>query len=93
MIKSFGNKATKKLFEDGEVPDQGCGWEDVADVAARKLDMVDAAEKVTDLWQPPGNNFKTLDDDWCQINVNKQWRIRFRWTDDGKEQVHICDPH
>jgi proteic killer suppression protein len=93
MITSFGDEATYHLFESGNVPDQGCGWEDVADVAGRKLDMLDAAEELTDLYTPPGNRFESVEGDWYTIRINDQWRIKFQWDDGDAEFVHICDPH
>jgi toxin HigB-1 len=27
------------------------------------------------------------------IRINDQWRIVFRWTKDGAEEVEICDYH
>jgi len=27
------------------------------------------------------------------IRINKQWRITFRWTDEGAEDVEITDYH
>ena len=95
MIVSFGDEATYELFMHGTVPKKGCGWVDVADVAARKLDALDAAEQITDLWRPPGNRPEKLegDEDWYSIRINDRWRIVFQWTDDGKEAVEITDYH
>lgn len=93
MIQSFGDVVTFELFEHGETPDKGCGWEDVADVAERKLDMLDAAEELTDLYTPPGNRFESVEGDWYTIRINDQWRIKFQWDDGDAELAHICDPH
>lgn len=53
MIQSFGDRETCDLFVDGDVPAKGCGWADVSDVAERKLEMVNSAEQVEDLREPP----------------------------------------
>ncbi len=93
MILSFGDTATYELFMHGTVPDEGCGWADVADVATRKLDALDDAEKITDLWTPPGNRAKSLEDDLFSSRINDQWRIVFEWMEDGAENVEIIDDH
>jgi len=93
VILSFGDEATYELFMHGDVPDKGCGWADVVDVAIRKLDALDEAEEITDLWTPPGNRPKSLDGKLFSIRINKQWRIVFEWTEDGAENVEIVDYH
>lgn len=95
-IQSFGDEETADLFENGDVPKQGCGWKDAAEAAERKLDLLDAAEQHQDLWEPPSNEFKGVSGEgWYEISINDQWRIWFRWGDDdeGPEYVHITDPH
>lgn len=51
------------------------------------------AWKITDLWTPPGNRPKSLEDDLFSIRINDQWRIVFEWTEDGAENVEIIDYH
>ena len=58
--------------------------------------MLDAAEILTDLRVPPGNRLEKLTGDRAgqySIRVNQQWRICFRWTDAGPEDVEITDYH
>jgi len=55
--------------------------------------LLDDAEEITDLWRPPGNRPKSLDDNLFSIRINDQWRIVFEWTDDGAENVEIIDYH
>lgn len=58
--------------------------------------MLDAAEVLGDLRVPPGNRLeKPVGDRAGQysIRVNQQWRICFRWTDAGPEDVEITDYH
>jgi toxin HigB-1 len=58
--------------------------------------MLDAAEIVADLRVPPGNRLEKLAGDRAgqySIRVNQQWRICFRWTDAGPEDVEITDYH
>jgi len=58
--------------------------------------MLDAAEVLMDLRVPPGNRLEKLAGDRVgqySIRVNQQWRICFRWTDAGPQDVEITDYH
>ena len=58
--------------------------------------MLDAAEILADLRVPPGNRLEKLAGDRAgqySIRVNQQWRICFRWTDAGSEDVEVTDYH
>lgn len=58
--------------------------------------MLDAAETLGDLRVPPGNRLEKLTGDRAgqySIRINQQWRICFRWTDAGAEDVEITDYH
>lgn len=64
--------------------------------ANRKLHLLDAAPSLDALRVPPGNRFEALKGDRAgqhSIRVNDQWRICFRWTDAGPEEVEIVDYH
>lgn len=61
----------------------------------RKLQILDAATKESDLMLPPGNRFEHLEGNmagWCSIRVNRQYRLIFRWVD-GVAQSTYLDPH
>jgi len=93
MIRSFADRATERLFRDGECPAR---WRAFKDVAHRKLDMLDAAVRLDDLRSPPGNRLESLKGDRAgqhSIRINRQWRLCFRWTPDGPEAVTIVDYH
>ena len=93
MIVSFADKYTEAFFSDGTCPPR---WRTFAKVAARKLDMVDAAVALGDLRSPPGNRLEPLKGDrkgQHSIRINDQWRVCFRWTDEGPEVVEITDYH
>ena len=58
--------------------------------------MLDAAETLADVRVPPGNRLEKLAGDRAgqySIRINQQWRICFRWTDAGPEDVEIADYH
>jgi proteic killer suppression protein len=65
-------------------------------VARRKLDQVDAAERLDDLCVPPGNRLEALRSDRAgqhSIRINDQFRICFEWTPAGPANVEIVDYH
>lgn len=69
---------------------------DIQAAALRKLRMIDAANLLEDLKVPPGNHLKALAGDrngQYSIRINQQWRICFRWSGGGAEEVEICDYH
>ena len=64
--------------------------------AAAEEGRWDAADALGDLRVPPGNRLEKLSGDregQYSIRVNDQWRICFRWTDAGPEEVEIVDYH
>lgn len=58
--------------------------------------MLDSAQLLNDLRSPPGNRLEALSGDragqWS-IRINDQWRICFRWQNNGAEDVEIVDYH
>lgn len=92
MIRSFADKDTEKLWHRRRVKQ----FEVVERVARRKLEMVNAATTLTDLTVPPGNRLEPLRGDRLGqhgIRINDQFRVCFRWTEAGPEDVEICDHH
>jgi toxin HigB-1 len=69
---------------------------DIQQVALRKLFMIEAAESIGDLREPPGNRLEMLKGDmkgcWS-IRINQQWRICFRWENGNAEDIEIIDYH
>lgn len=58
--------------------------------------MLNNAATLTDLRVPPGNRLEQLRGDRAgqySIRVNQQWRICFRWSEAGPEDVQITDYH
>jgi proteic killer suppression protein len=69
---------------------------DLVAVARRKLGWLDAAAALRDLASPPGNRLESLSGDrqgQHSIRINDQWRICFRWSDGGADDVEIVDYH
>jgi len=60
------------------------------------LSALDAASVVEDLRFPPGNHLEELKGDRAglhSVRLGAQWRICFRWTDQGPADVEIVDYH
>lgn len=91
MIKSFRDKETEKLFTSGK----SRKYNNFKSVALRKLDMIDAAIRLSDLRVPPANRLEALKGNRAgqhSIRINNQYRICFIWSE-GAEQVEITDYH
>jgi len=92
MIQSFADRATAKLW-DGEFVKV---FSAIERAARRKLDMLHNAKSLDDLRALPGNRLEALAGDrrgQNSIRINDQWRICFRWTVEGPEDVEIVDYH
>lgn len=92
MIRSFCCTDTQALFTTGRCRK----FSSVARIATRKLAMLDAAQILEFLRSPPGNRLEALKGDRKarhSIRVNDQFRICFRWTVEGPEDVEIVDYH
>jgi proteic killer suppression protein len=66
----------------------------VSNVATRKLAQLDAAHTQEFLRSPPGNRLEGLQGSCAgqySIRVNDQFRLCFRWTAAGAEDVEIVD--
>jgi proteic killer suppression protein len=93
VIRSFRDDSTEAVFH-GRCPK---GFPaDIFAVARRKLGMLDAAVSLNSLMVPPGNRLEALKGNrkgQHSIRINDQWRICFRWTEVGPEEVEIVDYH
>jgi len=92
MIKSFHCKDTQALFE-GKRPRR---FKAVANVAERKLQMLDNACALEDLCSPPGNRLEALRGylkGFWRIRINDQWRLCFRFVNSDAFDVEIIDYH
>lgn len=91
-IRSFRCADTEAIYE-GKSPRR---FRNIESVAQRKLQMLDDAVDLRDLLAPPGNRLESLSGNRAgqhSIRVNDQWRICFRWTPTGPEDVEIVDHH
>ena len=96
MIRTFGDKATEDLYHGRPTRHAHRIPPDIVSSALRKLDLLDAAKKLTDLASPPGNRLEALRGllhGRYSIRINDQWRIVFRWEGGNVYEVRITDYH
>jgi len=92
MIRSFRCADTEALSKGIRVK---C-FVNIEAVARRKLRQLEIASRLEDLRVPPGNRLEALKgrrSGQCSIRVNDQWRVCFRWSDAGADDVEIVDYH
>jgi proteic killer suppression protein len=93
VIRSFADPETERIW-NGErsrkLP------QDMQDRALVRLRMLNQADTLDDLRNPPSNRLHALKDDRAgqhSISINMQWRICFVWSDGGADGVEITDYH
>jgi proteic killer suppression protein len=92
VIKTFKCADTEALSRGQPVK----RFANIAAVARRKLRQLEIAGRLDDLRVPPGNRLEALKGDRAgqhSIRVNEQFRVCFRWTASGAEDVEIVDYH
>lgn len=92
MIRSFKDADTEALFRDELVP----RFRSIERPARRRLLYLSRARVLQDLRVPPGNRLEALHGDrrgQHSIRINEQWRICFRWREDGVHDVEIVNYH
>jgi proteic killer suppression protein len=93
VILGFADVDTERFFKEGVC---AARWRSMSRVAARKLDMLDAAPSLDALRSPPGNRLEALKADRAgqfSIRINDRWRVCFVWTEGGPDRVEIIDYH
>ena len=92
MIQSFKDRKTQQLYEGQRVK----SYQGFTDQAIRRLTVLDNAESLRDLAGLTSNRLESLSGDRSgqfSIRINRQWRICFRWEEDGPHDVEITDYH
>ena len=96
MIVSFGDRATEDLYHGRRSKRVRRFPNVISRIAVRKLDMLNAAHRMIDLREPPGNHLEMLKGNlagFYSIRINDQWRVIFRWSDNGASDVSVTDYH
>jgi proteic killer suppression protein len=92
VIRSFRGDDARHIFEGG----RSRRFVNIQPVIERKLLLLDAARTLQDLASPPNNRLEALKGDrrgQHSIRVNDQYRLCFRWTRNGPEDVELVDYH
>jgi proteic killer suppression protein len=92
VIRTFRCADTQALSRGDRVK----RFVNIATVARRKLRQLEIAARLDDLRVPPGNRLEALKGDRAgqhSIRINDQFRVCFRWTAAGAEDVEIVDYH
>jgi proteic killer suppression protein len=92
VIKTFRCADTEALSKGRRVK----RFANIESVARRKLRQLQIAGRLDDLRVPPGNRLEALKGNRAgqhSIRVNDQFRVCFRWTAAGVEDVEIVDYH
>ena len=92
MIRGFKDRRTERFFTGHTVRD----FHSFRDQVVRRLTVLDNAESLRDLAVLPSNRLEAFSGDRIgeySIRINLQWRICFRWGDDGPYDVSIVDYH
>ena len=97
MIKSFRDRGTEDVFNDrrSRAARRVCP-EQIWRVARRKLEQIDSVDDLRLLSIPPANRLEVLKGDrkgFHSIRINERYRVVFRWTAAGAEEVEILDYH
>lgn len=93
MIANFANKETERIWDGNrsrKLPP------DIQSRALIKLAMIDAADFLDDLRNPPSNRLHALTGDRAgqhSVSINRQWRICFIWKGGNAHDVEIVDYH
>jgi len=93
VIVSFRNRDTELVWL-GERSRRLPPW--ILASALRRLRWLNRAVALSDLAAPRGNRLEALKGDRLRqfsIRINDQWRVCFRWTERGPENVEIVDYH
>ncbi|MDE2511299.1 MAG: type II toxin-antitoxin system RelE/ParE family toxin [Elusimicrobia bacterium] len=96
MIRSFGDRATRDIWDGENKATARAFPREFWDAAQRKLDMIHAAHDLIDLRVLPGNRLERLKGkmkDFYSIRINDRFRVIFKWTQGAADEVEIIDYH
>jgi len=93
VIKSFADADTEMLWLTGKsrrIP------ANIRPSALKKISVLDSAEALADLTEPPGNRLEALSGDRIgqhSIRINHQYRLCFTWNEPHAYEVEVVDYH
>ena len=92
MIRGFRDRRTEAFFAGYPVP----AFRAFSSQAVRRMTILDHASSLRELGALRGNRLEALSGDRAgqySIRINRQWRICFRWGEEGPYDVEIVDYH
>jgi len=97
MILSFNDDGTEDIFigKRTKKARKSCP-EKLWKLARRKLELLDSVISLQELLVPPGNRLEALKGrrlGQYSIRINDQYRICFKWREQGPDEVEIVDYH
>ena len=89
VILSFADDQTESFFKTGK-----SRWlpADILKRAAMRLEQLNAATDLKDLWMPPSNELEALKGNRAgqhSIRINKKWRVCFYFANGNATNVEI----
>lgn len=93
MIKSFHDTKTEDMFNGRRVQRLDSR---LAKKARRRLELLNAAVRLEDMYFPPSNQFHALEGfnpTRYAIRVDRQWRVSFEWHKGDAFDVYFEDYH
>ena len=97
MILSFHGRGTEDVYHGLDTRKaRGTCPVEIWETAFRKLDALYQSDDLESLKVPPGNRLEALHGNrkgQHSIRINSQYRVCFRWTSAGAEDVEIVDYH
>lgn len=97
MIRSFGDQGTADIYEGNNT--KRARKKCPKDLWSKARDLMDAlnyASELEDAERTPGARLHPLKGERAgehAISINEQYRITFRWTDNGAKELSIEDYH
>ena len=91
MIQSFANSSAEHIWNGKRTRKLPA---DIQSRGLAKLLLIDAAETLDDLKNPPSNRLHALAGDRAgqhSVSINMKWRICFRWNDGNAYDVEITN--
>jgi proteic killer suppression protein len=97
MIIGFKNKGTEDIYNGvaSKAARKLCP-QSLWNVASRKLELLDSVVQLAELKIPLGNRLERLVGNRKgphSIRINEQYRICFKWTEYGPDDVEVADYH
>jgi toxin HigB-1 len=92
LIRSFRDRDSESIFHQQRVK----RFQQIANVALRRLVQIDSADELRDLVSPPANRLEALRGDRAgqySVRISDQYRICFRWKGGHAFDVEITDYH